>query len=214
MIDADGRQVLYFLLGQAEANAVVDPGHRSDGYGDFLATPHMTLLEEHMGHMVSLTIDHQSLNAPDRAVRRVDLLSSSHPYLVQWNRVVGDGLRNLANGVSEAVVGLSQHLPGGVVGVTAAGRQELGLFGMIELGELSQGAANKDLAGRDIDEIQWHEATETLTVLGLHHQMGDGSGDGIDHDTADLATRTIGTGCFGPDRELNLICHGYRLPAH
>src|ERR1035441_7201521 len=140
-----------------------------------------------MGHMVSLTIDHEPLNTPDRAVRCVDLLTSSHLYLVQWNRVVGDGLRNVPNGVSEAVEGLSQHLPGGVVGVTAARRQELGLLGMIELGELSQGAAKKDFAGRDIDEIQWNEATETLTVLGLHHEMADGSGDGINHDTADLA---------------------------
>jgi hypothetical protein len=80
---------------------------------------------------------------------------------------------------------------------------------MLKLGELGRSATKKDLAIRVVDKVQWNEATEALAVLRLYHQVAHGLRDGIDDDAADLATRTIGTGCFGPDRELNRIRHSH-----
>ena len=44
VIDVHGRQVLYLLLGDVEADAVVNPCHGADRDSHFLAAPQMPLL--------------------------------------------------------------------------------------------------------------------------------------------------------------------------
>ena len=44
VIDVHGRQVLYLLLGDVEADPVIDTRHGSDWDSDLLATPQVALL--------------------------------------------------------------------------------------------------------------------------------------------------------------------------
>src|ERR1022692_1924831 len=62
VIDDHGRQVLHLLLGNAELDAVVDPGDGADRDGYFLAAEHVPLLQEHMGHVVVARVDDKPLD--------------------------------------------------------------------------------------------------------------------------------------------------------
>ena len=95
VMDVHRRQVLHLLLGDVEPDTVVDPGHDADRDGHFLAAPQVPLLEQYMGHAVTVRVDDQPLDFPDVTVGGMDMLAAAHLHLVQGDGVVGDGLGNV-----------------------------------------------------------------------------------------------------------------------
>ena len=68
MIDVHRRQVLHVPLGDVEPDAVLDAGHGADRDGHLLAAPQVTLLQEHVAHMVAAGVDDQALDLADSAI--------------------------------------------------------------------------------------------------------------------------------------------------
>jgi hypothetical protein len=119
----------------------------------------MALLKEDMGHVAITRIENKPPDSSDGAVRGMDPLISSHLNLVQWDHVVGNGLRDVTDNISQATKGLRKRYSSGVDRTPTAPRQEFRLFRMVELVELRCRAAEMDLPCRDVDKVQWNEAT-------------------------------------------------------
>ena len=83
MINVHWRQVLHLLLRDTELDTVIDPGHGADRDGDFLAAPQVTLLQQHVGHVVVGGVDDQALDSPDVAVGGMDVLAAADLHFVQ-----------------------------------------------------------------------------------------------------------------------------------
>jgi hypothetical protein len=172
----------------------------------------VTFLEEHVGDLVVARVDDQPPDDSDLAVGGIDLLTSSYRHFVEGKSVVGNGLGDVPDDPPQTKVGLRERLSRGVVRMATAPRQELGLFGVIELLEPFDRATEPDLTtGGVVNKVEGNETTETLPVLGFHHQMGDGPSHGVHHNPGHFAANTIGTTCFGPDGELCWMCHGHLL---
>jgi hypothetical protein len=158
-IDVEGRQLLCVALRDVQADAVVDCGHGADRNSDFLAAPQMALLKEDMGYVVITRIENKPVDSPDGAVRGIDPLISSHLHLVQRDRVVSNGLRDVADDVFQAAKGLRKRHSGDVNRAPATSWQEFRLFRMVELVELRCRATEVNLPCGDVDKIQRNEAT-------------------------------------------------------
>jgi hypothetical protein len=57
MIDVHWRQVSHLPLAEVEPDTGPDVGYRTDRDGHLFAAPQVTLLEEHVGHMVTVGVD-------------------------------------------------------------------------------------------------------------------------------------------------------------
>jgi hypothetical protein len=93
MLDIDCRQDSHVRLGDVQLDPFAETGHCADGERHFFATPEVPLLEEDMGHMVGLALDHKALHHSDLAIGRVDTITSVNSHLTQREPVMSDGLR-------------------------------------------------------------------------------------------------------------------------
>src|SRR5260370_37196974 len=76
-IAACPRQVLYLLPGEAEPDAVVEPGHLVERDGDVLARPQMPFPDQHVGHLAAARVDAQGVDLPDVAVGGMDVVTAA-----------------------------------------------------------------------------------------------------------------------------------------
>jgi len=217
VMDVHGWQVLHLLLSEVEPDTVIDPGHGTDRDGHFLTAPHVSLLEEHVGHVVAFRVDDQPLDFPDVAVGGMDVLTATHLHLVQRDGVVGDRQRSVSPGHAHAhahararaVVGHEGHLFRVIARVSGRAGQELRLLGGIELLELRQGAAEPDLARRGVDKVKRNKPAAVIVMLWFDHEMGDRTRDRVHDHAGHLAAAPVSTADVGPDRERRCLCHGH-----
>jgi hypothetical protein len=94
MVELDDGKVLDLLLGQGEADPAFDSMDDTNGYGHFSPSQCMSFLEEHMGHMVMLRLDNQSLNSTDLAVDRMHMVAATHRNRAQGRGIECDGTRH------------------------------------------------------------------------------------------------------------------------
>src|ERR1035437_5535506 len=144
VIEDYGRQVLHFLRGDVESDAVLERGHGTDRDRHFFAAQDMPLLEENVGHVMIARIDDEPLDSSDFAVGGMDSLASVHGHLAQREGVIGDGLCDVLR--NEAVVGPRESLARTVGRIAHTPRHELCLLAQLELLERRQLAAQLDLA--------------------------------------------------------------------
>ncbi len=105
VIDVDRRQVFYLLLGDAEADAVSDSGDGADGDSHFLVAPEVSVLKQHVSHVMTASVDDKPLDSPDVAVGGVDVLPAAHGHVAQRDSVVDGGLK----GVGRAALRRVRH---------------------------------------------------------------------------------------------------------
>jgi hypothetical protein len=220
VIDVHGRQVLHVLLSDRELYAVAGAGHRADRDGHLLAAPQVTLLEEQVGHVAVARVDDQTLDQAYLTVGSVDGFAAAHGHLTQGNLVQDDGPRDVRQAdahparhadAGQAVVGPEARLLRSVFRVFPASRQELRLFGEVELAELGQGAAEPDAVRRHVDKTERNQPPEPLAVLGLNHKMSDRLGDGVNHYPDHLTAYPVTAACLSPDDERSRLCHAQQI---
>ena len=188
-----GRSSISFLV-SLTVIAVVQALDRTDGDGDLLASPEVSLLEQDMGDVPVRRLDDEPLDLADLAVAGVHPLAAPHADLSRRQHVAGDdpagvghhGLPDHLNPVVRPVVGLVRF----VVLVAAAAGEEVGLLGRGERIELLEGAAEADLARARLHEAERDQAAQAAAVLGLDDQVGDLAGDRVD-DHPGSARRTV-----------------------
>jgi hypothetical protein len=91
VIEVHVRQVLHRLPLGVGANAAVDFVHRADRNRHVLATLHVPVLEEHMGHPVLAIVDDESLDLADVTVTGMDVRPATHGDLASHPRRGGTG---------------------------------------------------------------------------------------------------------------------------
>ena len=189
-----------------------DLGHSADRDSHFLAAPHVTLLEEHVGYLVASRFHDQPLDLPYVAVGRTDGQFAVYFYLAGWDGVDGDlprGLRCIRvadrpDYAPNAMLLLYPCMP--VTGGVEA-RHGLGLLGGPERLELGQGAAKPDLARRSVHKVSRDKPPRAMPVLGVDYEMGDLPGDRVDDYAAHLTAGSIGAAGAGADPERHHLRH-------
>jgi hypothetical protein len=72
--DVHEREVLRLLLADVEVDAVHHPGDSTDRNDHIPAAEQMSLLQEHVAHVVIARVDDKPLDPPDLAVCGIDAL--------------------------------------------------------------------------------------------------------------------------------------------
>jgi hypothetical protein len=167
---------------------------------DLLASPQVTLLKQHVGHVL-LGIDHQSLNRPDPIVAGMDLLAAtnfdlSHRNTIGERRVrgclKGHSARLHAAGERGAIERPGECLTGAVWPRPVGGGQEPRLLGIVERIKLGGRAAElHGVTGRR-HERDRHQAAQSVMVGGGDDEMGERLGDRVDDDTDHSPARPVG----------------------
>src|SRR5215467_6982967 len=103
VVDAVRRQIPDLLPGDAEPDAVVEPGHLGGRDGDVLAVPRRPLPNQHVGHLTAARVDAQGAEVPDIAVGGVYVLAAVLLHLTRRGDV--DGLLFVDPGDRAAVRG-------------------------------------------------------------------------------------------------------------
>jgi hypothetical protein len=199
VVDAAPRQVPDLPPGDAEPDAVVEPGYLSGWDGDVLAVPDRPLADQHVGHLTAARVDAQGAQVPDVAVGGVHVLAAVLLHLVRRDDV--DGLlfrdprdRAAVQGrlVRAAPVGRKQlHRAGG-----AGHELGQGLLGGRQVLELRLGAAEPDQLRRgtgEIDEVERHQPGQPLSARRLDHEMGHRAGGGVDDHGQHLTSVPVAT---------------------
>jgi hypothetical protein len=216
MTTADGRQVFHLAPGEAEMDKKgPDLGHRADRDSHFPVAPSVSLLEEHVGHIVAAGVDDQPLDLPYLAVGRADGQVAAYLYLAGRDVVDGDFLRGFRpvraadgpgperaynagcpNGKAAAARGvlLGGRVPGGV-----EIRHDLGLLGGLECLELRQAAANPQLTGCSVHKVNRNKPGRVLAALLADDEVGDLPGTRVHDDAAQLTAGSIAATGVGPD---------------
>ena len=91
----DRRQMLHLLLCQIHPYPIVHARRGSDRNGDLLAPPQVALLEQHVGHMVVVGVDHQPLHRTDPAITGMHLVPSTHLHLPERHTVRDDRVQRI-----------------------------------------------------------------------------------------------------------------------
>src|SRR5271166_3257847 len=128
----------------------------------------------------------------------MDVITAANVRLTQRNHVLHDGWHGLWYAPG------GRHTADSQAGSTF---HELDLLGRLERVELGQGAAQPDVAGGGVDQVEGDQPPVLPPVFRLDDQMRDRATGRIDDHAAHLATRTIRAAGRGPDRELRLCCH-------
>ncbi|HXN63379.1 MAG TPA: hypothetical protein VN886_23245 [Acidimicrobiales bacterium] len=162
MIDICRRQVLHLLLGDVEPDSVLDSGHGADRDGDFLASPKVPFLEEHMGYPVIAGIGKEAPHPPDFTVDGVDTITGPHLYLTLRNNVSDDHspVYRLGADVDEIAraggcVCLATFVYQGVAQeATAVGTfDHVAFLGAVKPVEFRTRTAQPDFANRSVDQV-------------------------------------------------------------
>ena len=181
-----------------------DLSHSADRDSHFLAAPHVSLLEEHVGYLAAARFHNQSLDLTYLAVSRTDGQFAVYLYRAEWDGVDGDLRRGFRfvrvagspdYDPSQAKLPPSPYMrvPGGV-----EVRHGLGLLGGPERLELRKGAAKPDLARRSVRKVNRNKPPQATPVLRVDDEMGDLPSDRVDDDAAHLTAGSIGASGAGP----------------
>ena len=183
MIEVYLWQFLHIVLSERQPDPVVDGCDRGDRNRDLLAPPQMSLLEQHMRHVMIMRIDDQALYTPDVAIGGLHLLTPAHFHLADGNSVEQDRVNRVApdsRETIEAVVGPEQHLLQSAPHLAARSGQELRFLRVLEVLELGARATQRHLRVRGFDHVHWDEPPESPALRGFDDEMGDRTRDRID----------------------------------
>jgi hypothetical protein len=153
----------------------------------------VSLLEQHGGHPVIARADQEALHPPDLAIDGVDPVPGPHLVLTHRNNVFEDRRLPLR---SRPEAGAHAKMPGYLGGSRT--RDQVALRGVVELGELREGAAQPDSPVGGLDQVHGDKPPGDLIVPGLDDKVGDRLGGGVDDQAAHLAAVTIRAACRGP----------------
>lgn len=92
VVDVHRRQFLNVVFRDVELNSVRNAHHCADRDRHFPFAPEVSLLEQHVRDVMVAGVDDESLDFPDIAIRRVNVLAAAHGDLAERDGVVGDGL--------------------------------------------------------------------------------------------------------------------------
>jgi hypothetical protein len=175
----------------------------------------MPLLKQHVGNVMIVRVNDQPLDSPYGSIRGMDLFAATDGHLTQRDPVKDDGLRYVSHAETptsaQAIVGPCEYLTGVVTRVAATARQELRLFGPVELLELRQGTTKADPARGGVDQRERDKSAERYAVLRFNHEMSHCPSNGVNDDTNHIATDTIRATHFGPDSEYCRFHHSSLL---
>jgi hypothetical protein len=83
VIDVYEREVFRLLLADVEVHTVHHPGDSTDRNDHISAAEQVSLLQQHVAHVVIARVDDKSLDPPDLAVGGIDALAAVHFDLVR-----------------------------------------------------------------------------------------------------------------------------------
>jgi hypothetical protein len=102
---------------------------------------------------------------------------------------------------------MGHHLVLPIAPLSICPGHELGLFSVLELFELSNGAVQVNFGSRGDYEIDRDEMTGSLTVLSLDDKMGEHPCDGIYDHASQLAAGAIATEDLASNVEFRGLAH-------
>jgi hypothetical protein len=97
MVEFDGRQIAYLVLGQFEEHSfgAIDVSDGTDRDGDLLLAPEMALVQEHMGHVVITRVDDKALDVADGSVGGVHVVAPPTLHVtVETQKATGRTMRS------------------------------------------------------------------------------------------------------------------------
>src|SRR5262249_52511980 len=194
--------------GEADLDALGDPGHGADRDRHLFAAPQVPLPQQHMRHEMAVRVDDQPFDLADVAVGGVNVLAALYLHLARRDRIVG---HQVAPRAAVAVVGPGGNVGGAVVrGVRDAG-DELPLPDGVEAVELRRGTPQPDLAGGGVDQSQRDEPGGSVPPPRLHDEMCDQVGDRVEGHPEQRAAGPVCAADVGSDREPFHFWHGTLL---
>jgi hypothetical protein len=90
VVEVDGRQILYLLLGDAKADLRSKVHHGADGDCHFFAAPQMPFLEQNVSDVMVAGVDDEPLDFSNLTIRGVYWDAPSNCHFPQWQLVVRD----------------------------------------------------------------------------------------------------------------------------
>ena len=142
----------------------------------------MPLLEQHMGHPVIAGIGEEALHPPDLTIDGMDTVTGPHLYLTLRNNVLGDHspVYRLAADVDElpradGCVCLATAVYQCVAEEAAAvgAFHHVAFLGAVKLVELRARTAQRDFAGRSLDQVYGNKPPGLPPVPRLDDKVGD-----------------------------------------
>ena len=173
-----------------------------------------------MSHLVVVRIDREAPHLPDRAVEGMNGFAATKLCFTQRNGVMHDDRRAVPEAATDRRARdrtADPHAAGstvaldrirGVVSAPVLGAfLQIDFLGGVKLLELPEGAAQPDLAGGGVDQLQGNEPAVMPLVLRFDDQMRDRASGRIDDYPGHLAAETVGAARFGPDCERRRLWH-------